>query len=416
MLAITAIEQWYITGVDVKTAFLYGKLEEEIYMRQPEGFVIPGKEHKVYRLLRAIYGLKQASRAWYMELVKSLKLLGFKRLQTDAGIFIFRDERGNFVVVIAYVDDILFAGPNRKLVDSKKKEFMKRWECRDLENPKEFLRMRIRRDAKHIYLDQSAYLGTVLNRFQMMDCRVAKTPMVEGYKPLPNTGPVDPKRRALFQSIIGSLLYLMLGTRPDIAYAVTKMSQYAANPSQEHVDKALYICRYLRGTMDYSLVLDGPSKEGLQAYSDSDHGADPEKRRSVTGNVVMLANAAVLWTLHAQKTIANSSTEAEYMAVSDCSKQVMWLKHMFKELGMPLSKIPIYSDNNGAIFISNNPVQERRMKHIDIKHHYIRQCIEDGDVEVLRVDTNDNIADIFTKPLGAIKFIKFRDQLGLEFY
>jgi len=240
--------------------------------------------------------------------------------------------------------------------------------------------------------------------------------MVEGYKPLPNEEPADPKRRSLFQSIIGSLLYLMLGTRPDIAYAVTKLSQYAANPSQEHVDKALYICRYLQGTMDYALVLDGPSKEGLIAFSDSDHASDPEKRRSVTGNVVMLAKAAVLWTSHAQKTVANSSTEAEYMAVSDCAKQVMWLKQMFKELGLPVDKIPICSDNNGAIFLSNNPVQEKRVKHIDIKHHYIRECIEDEEVEVLRVDTDDNTADIFTKPLGAIKFNKFRDLLGLVFY
>lgn len=208
----------------------------------------------------------------------------------------------------------------------------------------------------------------------------------------------------------------MLGTRPDIAYAVTKLSQYAANPSQEHVDKALYICRYLWGTMDYALVLDRSANFGLMAYSDSDHAADPEKRRSVTGIVLMLANAAIIWKSHAQKTVANSSTEAEYMAVSDCCKEVMWIKHMFKELGIIIGKIPICSDNNGAIFTANNPVQEKRMKHIDVKYHYIRQCIEDGEVEVQHVDTSENTADIFTKPLGYVKFNQFRDQLGLVFY
>ena len=208
----------------------------------------------------------------------------------------------------------------------------------------------------------------------------------------------------------------MLGTRPDIAYAVTKLSQFAANPTQEHLDKALYICRYLRGTINYAMVLDGTSKEGLIAYSDSDHAADPIKRRSITGYVVKLANASISWTSHAQKTVATSSTEAEYMALSDCARQVMWLKHMFNELGMPMGKIPICTDNNGAIFMGSNPIQERRIKHIDVRYHYICERVEEGDVEILRVDTNENPSDMFTKPLGHVKFSKFREKLGLEFY
>ena len=249
-----------------------------------------------------------------------------------------------------------------------------------------------------------------------MDCRVANTPMVEGYKPLPNEGPVNPQLRQRYQCVIGSLLYLMLGTRPDISYAVTKLSQHAANPSQEHLNKALYICRYLRGTMKYSMVLDGSDSKGLIGYSDSDHAADPIKRRSVTGYIVKLANAAISWTSHAQKTIATSSTEAEYMALSDCSRQIMWLKHMFRELGMPLDKVPICTDNNGAIFIGSNPIQERCIKHIDVCYHYIHECVENGEVEILHVDTNDNTTDMFTKPLGHVKFVQFRGQLGLEFY
>ena len=122
------------------------------------------------------------------------------------------------------------------------------------------------------------------------------------------------------------------------------------------------------------------------------------------------------WTSHAQKTIATSSTEAEYMALSDCSRQIMWIKHMFKELGIPIGIVPICSDNNGAIFIGSNPIQERRIKHIDVRYHYIRECVENGDVEILRVDTEDNTADMFTKPLGHVKFVRFRGQLGLEFY
>ena len=171
-----------------------------------------------------------------------------------------------------------------------------------------------------------------------------------------------------------------------------------------------------RGTMDYSMVLNGSDAKGLIGYSDSDHAADPMKRRSVTGYIIKLADVVVSWTSHAQKTIATSSTEAEYMALSDCSRQIMWIKHMFKELGIPIGKVPICSDNNGAIFIGSNPIQERRIKHIDVCYHYIQECVENGDVEILRVDTEDNTADMFTKPLGHVKFICFRGQLGLEFY
>jgi hypothetical protein len=416
MLAIAALEGWFISAVDVKTAFLYGKLDEEIYMEQPEGFHVKGQERKVYRLRRALYGLKQASHAWYKELVESMKLLKFKRLSTDTGIYIFQDSHGDLVIAIAYVDDLLFMGPKRSVVEERKNLFMKKWECRDLGEPKEFLRMSIKRVGDQIHLDQTEYLKKVLERFNMMDCRVAATPMVEGYRPLAHEGPVDEQRRHLFQSIIGSLLYLMLGTRPDIAYAVTKLAQHAANPSKDHLNRALYICKYLRGTMNYSLVLNGKSGKGIIAYADSDHAGDLDSRRSTTGFVVKLADAAVSWSSHRQKTTALSSTEAEYMALSESGRQVMWMKHLCAELNLPVDKVPICIDNNGAIFISSNPIQERRIKHIDVRYHYIRECVENGDIEILRIDSKDNTADTLTKPLGRVKFVEFREQLGLVFY
>ena len=168
--------------------------------------------------------------------------------------------------------------------------------------------------------------------------------------------------------------------------------------------------------MNYAMVLDGKSQKGLQAYTDSDHAADLNTHRSTTGYVVKLANAAISWTSHAQKTVAQSSTEAEYMALSDTCRQVMWLKHMFGELGLPIDKVPIYADNNGSIFIGSNPIQERRIKHIDVHYHYICEKVEDGEVEILRVDSNDNTADGFTKPVGRVLFVEFRKNLGLEFY
>ena len=385
MFALAALNSWQISGLDVKTAFLYGKLDEEIYMEQPEGFKIKGQERKVLRLRRAIYGLKQASIAWWRELANSLKEMGFKRLYSDAGIYICRDDNGTFAIIVAYVDDILFVGPNKSFIIKQKKLFMAKWECRDLGDCKEFLRMRVTRKGDSIYIDQCSYLEKVIERFDMINAKYARTPLPEGYIPLPNQGEVDTKMRSEYQQVIGSLLYIMLGTRPDIAYAVTKLAQFAANPSQEHLTKARYIIRYLAGTAKYALVYHGASNKGLIAYTDSDYAADPIKRRSTTGFLFKLATGIVCWQSRAQKTIALSATEAEYMALSDCSRQAVWLQNIFSELGLPAKPTQICADNEGGIFIASNPVQERRTKHIDVRYHYVRDLIEQKRVELVWV-------------------------------
>ncbi|KAJ2934251.1 hypothetical protein H1R20_g2855, partial [Candolleomyces eurysporus] len=417
VFALAALFGWYMTAVDVKTAFLYGKLDEEIYMDQPEGFVAKGQERKVYRLHRAIYGLKQAARAWWLELEKSVRKLGFKRLHSDSGIFIYRDQEG-VVIMVAYVDDIIFFGL-KVLADQKKKEFMRVWECRDLGTPTEFLSMTIQYDGNTIKLDQTKYLEKVLERFGMANAKPARTPMVEGYYPAKYEGPNNAVLTRKYQSVIGSLLYLMLGTRPDIAYAVTKMAQHCANPTEEHLSKALYIMKYLVGTRKYSLVFEGRKGlgQGLESYTDSDYAQDPTHRLSQTGNLVLLASGAVSWKSYTQKSIATSSTEAEYMALSDCAKQVIWLRILLKELGIPMQvPVPIYVDNQGAIFNASNPVQEHRTKHIDVRYHLIRQYVENEDVSLFYIPTDDNPADIFTKPLGRVKFELFRKSLGLVFH
>jgi len=344
LFALAALENWQMTALDVKTAFLYGQLDEEIYMEQPEGFKVKGQEFKVLRLRRAIYGLKQASLAWWKELDKSVRELDFKRLYADAGIFVCRHKDGTILVMLAYVDDILFMGPNISLLKNKKTLFMERWECRDLGECKEFLQIGIDRHGGNIFINQEQYLHKVVTRFIHGNEKTAKTPLPQGYKPLPNEDPVNPTLHLKFQSVIGSLLYIMLGTRPDIAYAVTVMSQFAVNPSQEHLDKALYICRYLAGTPDYSIVYEGRTNKGLIAYTDSDWASDPIKRRSVTEYFFKLANSIISWQSRSQKTVALSSTEAEYMALSDTSRQAAWIKSVLDELDMSIGTVPIIGD------------------------------------------------------------------------
>ena len=192
-----------------------------------------GQENKVLHLHCAIYGLKQAALAWWKELESSMKRLGFKRTASDVGVF-FAYIGKDLVIIIVYVDDAIFFGKNLKAVKQVKKTFMGMWECRDLGAATEFLRMKIQHEGKKIYLDQTAYLDKVVERFGMSNARGAVTPLPGGYVPTESKGQCDPEFRQKYQSIIGSLLYITLGTCPDITYAMTKLSQFSANPSKEH--------------------------------------------------------------------------------------------------------------------------------------------------------------------------------------
>jgi hypothetical protein len=415
MIALAALKDWHISGLDVKTAFLYGDLDEELYMEQPEGFKVPGhkNKNKVMRLKKAIYGLKQAALAWWKALDGSMAKIGCTRLVSDSGIFV---NKGKTIVIIVYVDDVLFLGANKKDISSLKERFMQIWECRDLGDTQEFLRMRIVKSKGRILIDQVDYLHKVLQRFKLINAKTVPTPLPEGYQPLPNKDPPNPELRSQFQQVIGSLLYIMIGTRPDIAYAVTKLSQFAANPNKDHLDRAMYICRYLLGTSDYALVYDGKSDGGLLAYADSDWASDPITRKSTTGYLVKLANGVFCWNSRVQKSITLSSTEAEYMSLADTSRQLVWIRSLFEEIGIILAPIPLCGDNQGSIFLASNPVQEKRIKHIDIRYHYIREVIRAKKIELFFIEGSENPADLFTKNLGRIKFQKFREQLGLEFY
>ena len=413
LLALAALEDWEIQALDVKTAFLYGALDEEIYMEQPEGFVTDSS--KVWRLRKALYGLKQASRAWWYQCTESMKRLGFKRCSSDAGVYVFRNKTGKVIIAVIYVDDALFMGNDKPLLLELKEKFKKIWECRDLGEPKEFLRMRITRDrkARKIVIEQRDYLEKIIRKFGMLNAAPAATPLPSGYNPTKNNSLVDPILRQRYQSVIGSLLYLALGTRPDISFAVIKMSQFGVNPSQEHLKKALHIIKYLVGTRSYELVYDGKSDEGPVAFADSDWATDTDDRKSQTGYLIKLASAPVCWVSQKQKTVALSSTEAEYMALSDCTRQIKWIKTLLFELGFPIKSIPCVSDNQGAIFLSSNEVSEKRTKHIDIRFHFIRGAVADKDVVIYYAPTADQPADVLTKNLAKVKFEKFRQALGL---
>jgi Reverse transcriptase (RNA-dependent DNA polymerase) len=235
ILALSALEDYYCVSVDVCNAYLCGKLDKEIYMRQPEGFKVRGQENKVIHLQRALYGLNQAGLAWWKELSSSMNELGFKCLVSDAGLFVCKGFK-EIIIAIVYVDNAMFFGKNRAQVDSKKKLFMDKWECCDLGEVKEFLCMRITQKEKDIHLDQHDHLDKVLERFSMTNSKSVPTPLPSNWVSQLNKEKALPELLRNYQSIIGSLLYPTIGTCPDIAFAVTKLAQFSAYPSQEHFE------------------------------------------------------------------------------------------------------------------------------------------------------------------------------------
>ena len=417
LLVHAALEDWDIEAMDVKTAFLNGDLEEEIYMEQPEGWAVKGKEKYVCLLKKAIYGLKQASRQWNAKIHKSLLDLGFSRTYSDAGVYVYRRQGGDFtLIVVLYVDDLLLFGDDTSQIAQLKRALKKQYKMTDLGPVQRFLGLRITRDCsvQTIDIDQEEYIQSVLEHFNMADCKPASTPLPSGAVLVATEQPASDSFCQRYQSLIGSLLYATLGTRPDIDFAVTRLSKYNANPSDAHWNYAKYVLRYLQGTKNYRLRYYGASNDGLLSYSDSDWAEDRDDRHSTSGSVFLMAGGAVSWASRRQPTISLSLTEAEYKAASDTCRQLTWLRTFGSELGDDVTRpTPLCLDNQGSIFLSVNPVIDRRTKHVEIKYHYIREQVELGSVEIFYVATKDQLADALTKNVPISVMERFRQGVGL---
>jgi hypothetical protein len=393
LLALAALENWEIHQMDVKSAFLNGVLNEEIYMEQPQGFITTGQENKVCRLKKAIYGLKQASRTWNQQFHGVLSELGFERTYSDAGIYVRHQHKGDsLLIVVLYVDDITIMGSSLEDVKQLKEKLSLRYEMSDLGEIQSYLGMRICRDRsqRRIEVDQSGYIRSILDRFGMADANPHPTPLPTGADVhlVKNTAQATSAAIKHYQSLIGSLLYVQIGTRPDISFAVSRLAQYAANPSPQHLRLATYVLSYLLGTVDMRVCYDGTNGVGLHGYSDSSLGDQTDDRHSTSGYVYMLMNGAISWSSRKQRTAAQNTTEAEYMAMTDAANQAAWYRSFLTELGYSVDDpIPLHGDNKGAIDLALNPVTGRRSKHIDIKHHVIRGYIENKYISLIRTPT-----------------------------
>ncbi|KAE8730652.1 putative galacturonosyltransferase 6 [Hibiscus syriacus] len=420
LLAMCATLNLHLEQLDVKTAFLHGNLEEEIYMLQPEGFEEKEKKNLVCRLNKSLYGLKQAPRCWYKRFDSFIMCLGYNRLNADPCAYFKRSGDNDFVILLLYVDDMLVAGPNKDHIEELKAQLAREFEMKDLGSANKILGMQIHRDRSNrkIWLSQKNYLKKILSRFSMQDCKPISTPLPINFKLSSSMSPSSEEERmemsrVPYASAVGSLMFAMICTRPDIAQAVGVVSRYMANPGKEHWNTVKRILRYIKGTSNVALCYGG-SNLLINGYVDSDYAGDLDKSKSTTGYVFKVAGGAVSWVSKLQSVVATSTTEAEYVAATQASKEAIWLKMLLEELGHNQEYVSLFCDSQSALHLARNPAFHSRTKHIRVQYHFIREKVEEGTVDMQKIHTKDNIADFMTKAINADKFTWCRSSCGLS--
>jgi hypothetical protein len=375
-------------------------------MKQPIGCEQKGKEHLVCKVNKGLYGLKQSAREWAKRLTDYLTKIGFEPLKADSNVFVKGDIRTG-VTITVYVDDIKLIGSDRAANKQVIEQLSREFKVTNLGDISYYLGMEIKRDRskRTIKLNQRAYIEKILDKFGYSRTgRTVKTPMVTGQKLDAYDGIATAASIRDFAAQLGSIMYAMTITRPDIAFAVSTLAQHTKNPGPDHWQALKRIFLYLRSTMDYCIIFGGTDTDNnnLSGYTDASFAEDPATRRSTGAYVFMLNGGPVSWTSKRQATVALSTTEAEYMALCQATREAAWLRQLLTELGFCQSKEPIkiHADNQSAIALGKNPEFRKRSKHIDVQYHYVRQEIEDNRVTVPYLPTGQMIADGLTKALS----------------
>ncbi|KAI3694502.1 hypothetical protein L1987_77468 [Smallanthus sonchifolius] len=417
VLSITLFNNWEINQLDVKNAFLHGFLSETVFMHQPVGFRDPTMPHHVCRLKKSLYGLKQAPRAWYQRFTDYVTTLGFHHSSCDHSLFIYR-KGYDIAYLLLYVDDIILTTSSPDLKTRLLHHLSTEFAMKDLGPLSYFLGISVSRNNNGMFLSQSKYAQEILHRAHMHSCNPVHTPVDTAGKLSATSGtPLDPTTTAtLFRSLAGALQYLTF-TRPDIAYAVQQvcMHMHLHTPHDAHMHALKRILRYIKGTLTMGLHMSPSLPVTLTAYTDADWAGCPDTRRSTSGYCVFLGDNLLSWSSKRQTTISRSSAEAEYRGVANVVAEICWLRNLLLELGRPPTRTSlVYCDNVSAIYMSGNPVQHQRTKHIEIDIHFVREKVQHGQTRVLHVPSRHQLADIFTKGLPRVLFNDFRSSLSIR--
>jgi transposase InsO family protein len=413
LIAIAALYNLEIHQMDVKTAFLNGDLDEEIYMEQPEGFVVTGKETKVCKLVKSLYGLKQAPKQWHEKFDNAMMSNGFKINECDKCVYIMHTSKG-YVIVCLYVDDMLIIGSDNEMIKSTKRMLNKQFDMKDMGVADVILGMKISKTSDGYTLSQSHYIEKILGKFGKYDERPARTPVDPSLHLPKNKG--DSVSQLEYSQIIGSLMYLMNCTRPDIAYAVSKLSRYTHNPGKDHWKAIVRVLRYLRYSVNYSLHYTRYPAV-LEGYCDANWISDTKDSKSTSGYVFTLGGAAVSWKSTKQTCIARSTMESEFIALDKAGEEAEWLRQFLEDIPMwpkPVPAICIHCDSQSAIGRAQSNMYNGKSRHIRRRHNTVKQLLSSGVISIEYVKSKDNIADPLTKGLSREQVYNSSRGMGLK--
>jgi hypothetical protein len=410
VLSIAAQNKWKVYQMDIRSTFLNGILEEEVYVNQPPGYEVLGEEHKVCRLKKALYGLKQAPRASYSRIDSYFVDNGFNKCGNEPTLYVKMNDEGEILIVCLYVEDLIFTANMQ--TNTFKVAMKKEFDMTDLGLMRYFLGMEVSQNDQGIFICQSKYANDLLKRFKMTNVNSAPTLVALGLKlSKDDQGPsVD---ATLFKRLVGSLMYLT-STRPDIMFGVSLISRFMDKPKESHWRARKRILRYIAGTKNFGILYTFSDDCKLIGYTDSDWGGSMDDRKSTFGYIFHLGSGAVSWASKKQPIVTLSSAEAEYVAATSASCQAVWLRRVLSDLGHHQEEpTKIYYDNNSAIALSKNHVFHKRSKHIDTRYHFIRELVSNGNIYLQFCRSNEQVADIFTKPLAKNVFEHLREEIGI---
>lgn len=434
-MAVVCMEDLECHQVDVNNAFTESILKETIYMKPPPGVDIPPGQ--CFRILRSLYGLKQAARDWNQYCVKELKKLGFIQSEADPCLLTLPSKK---LIILVYVDDVTIAAPELSSIQWFKEEFGKVFKIKDLGEIQKILGVKVTRDRAKgtLRLDQTHYAKDVLAKLHMNTDRVYPTASpLSSYDALRPANINDERAdREAYQKGVGHWMYLGILTRPDISFALGRLSQYLADPAKFHMSALKTMSRYIRSSQDLGILYSKRGNKHLEGYSDSDYAMDKIDRVSILGNVFFLAGGPISWSSKKQKSVATSTMQAEYMAMCSCAKQSQWIAQILRDMGMhhfigpnpyqpaikedmkhllgsPAAPISLKGDNQAALLLVKDAHTHERSKHIDIAYHYVRLLWQMGRIVVDFIGTADMVADGLTKPKNGPQFKRFVNQLGL---
>lgn len=407
---------YHVHQVDVSTAYLNGDLAEEIYMEQPAGYVDEDHPDYVCRLNKSLYGLKQSGRQWNLKLHQILTEIGLHRLETERCLYKGKIN-GHVVLLAVYVDDLLIASDQVGVIEIIKARLGAKVDISDKGPAKYILGIEVERPSMgEIRLSQSYAINKLLESQRMTECKPIATPMEANVNLEVCEKECERVDSMKYRSLVGSLLHLSLNTRPDICFAVNRLAKFNQDPHVEHWNAARRVLRYLKGSINKSLIFAKADKQ-LVAYADADWAGDKGDRKSCSGYCFMLSNACVAWASKKQSIVAQSTAESEYSALSEAANEATYLRQLIGEIGYKeyvQTPIKIFNDNTSAVKLTENPMFHKQTKHIGIRIHNVRQQVEEGKLKVEYMPTESMVADVLTKALARVKHDKFTMELGLR--